>query len=265
MRRWRSVNNLRTHCGRSFGRKFHVFRLIVMVQLLPGAARAAAHAPPTVPDACKIEVKRYLARRPAMRAAEAQVIRLLDAKQYDRSVLALRSEVTRYADPWAGFALGHLYAAGLGVPRSVRSAVHWYRWAARRGNRFAQRQLAGDYVNGAGVGRDPARAAHWFRIGVAPYELGSAEYRLAKEYANATLVPVNQSKQRYYFGESLRTLRELARRPNGEAEFDLGRAYAGGYGVARNRMEALKYFCRAFSHKYEPAAGRIQELEDSHR
>lgn len=259
------MNNQRTHCGRSVGRIFHAVLPIALMHLSPGAARAAAHAPPTVPAACKTEMRRYLARRPAMRAAEAQVIRWLDAKQYDRAVPALRSEVRRYADPWAGFALGHLYAAGLGVPRSVRSAVRWYRWSAMRGNRFAQRQLADAYLNGTGVGRDPARAAHWFRIGVAPYELGRADYWLAKKYASATLVPVNRSKQRYYLDESLRTLRELARRPNGEAEFDLARAYAGGYGVARNRSEALKFFCRAVSHDYEPAARRIRQIEDTHR
>ncbi|MGH8290424.1 MAG: tetratricopeptide repeat protein [Steroidobacteraceae bacterium] len=226
---------------------------------------ALASAPRVAAGTCHAATQRYLARLPAIRAAERQIVGLLNAKHYQSAIPALRSAVTRYGDAWAGVTLGHLYDAGLGVRRSAKTAVRWYLWSAERGNRYAQRQLADAYLNGVGVGRSATRAGYWFRIGVAPYELARSDYWLAETYASGTLAPVNRLKERYYLDESLGILRKLAREPNGEADFDLGRAYAGGHGAARDRTQALRYFCRALALGYGPAAARIRKLEQRNR
>ncbi|MGH8318400.1 MAG: tetratricopeptide repeat protein [Steroidobacteraceae bacterium] len=230
------------------------------------AARAVlASAPRVAAGSCDADVQRYLARLPTVRAAERQIVGLLNAKHYRSAIPALRSAAARYGDAWAGDTLGHLYAAGLGVRRNAKTAFHWYLWSAKRGDRYAQRQLADAYLNGVGVARNATRAAYWSRIGVAPYELARSDYWLAETYASGTLAPANRLKDKYYLDDSLRILRQLAREPNGEADFDLGRAYAGGHGVGRDRAQALKYFCRALALDYGPAAARIQKLEEPDR
>ena len=233
----------------------------LLLTMRPGLANVRRDAA----GACDADVHRYLERLPAVRAAERRIIGLLNAKRYRWAIPALKSAATRYGDPWAGDTLADLYAAGLGVPRSASAAAHWYLWSAERGDPFAQWWLADTYLNGVGVGRDTARAAYWFRIGIAPYELARSDYWLAGTYASGNLAPVNRVKERYYLNESLRILRKLAREPNGEADFDLARAYAGGYGVARDRKMALKLFCRALALGCEPAVTRIRKLEQPHR
>ncbi len=247
------------------GNYFASLLLLMLVMPPPAAGVALASAPPAAAETCNADAQRYLGRLPAERAGERRIIGLLDARQYRQAIAALRSAVARYGDRWAGYTLGHLYAAGLGVRRSAKTAFHWYLWSAERGDHFAERRLANAYLNGVGVRRDPARAAYWFRLGVAPYELARSDYWLAERYASGTLAPVNRAKEKYYLEQSLRILRELARKPNGEADFDLGRAYAGGYGVPRSRSKALGYFCRALALRYWPAAKRIGKIEHAHR
>lgn len=240
--------------------------LLLMLAALPPVARAAsAGSPPIATVTCNADVQRYLAGLPAVRAAERPIVGLLNAKRYRWAIPALQSAVRRYADPWAGYTLGRLYAAGLGVRRSAKTAVQWYLWSARRGNAFAQIQLADVYLNGVGVKRDTARAAYWFRIGIAPEDLATSDEWLAEMYASGTLAPVNEPREKYYRDESLRVLRELAREPNGAADYDLGYAFAGGLGVRRDRAKALGYLCRALRLGYGPAAPLIRKVEDPQR
>ena len=103
-----------------------------------------------------------------VRRINQRIIKTLDAKRYAAAAVALRRAALDHADAWAGNALGDLYAAGLGVPRSSARAFHWYLWSARRGNRFAERRVANAYLNGVGTKANAAAAARWFRRGMAP-------------------------------------------------------------------------------------------------
>lgn len=236
----------------------HPAAVIVLALAMLAPAAAAAKAAPAA--GCRVQAQRYLAHRKALRLTDRRIIGWLNTGRYRRAVAALHPAI-RAGDPWAGRTLGHLYAAGLGVGRSAKTAVHWYRWAAKRGDRFAQRQLANAYLNGVGVARNPARAAYWFRIGIAPYQLALSDYVLAAMYASGTLAPVNRGKEKHYLHESLHILRRLAREPNGAANFYLGVAYAQGHGVARDRTKALAHLCRALALGYGPAAPLIGKLE----
>lgn len=197
------------------------------------------------PISCRGAAGALLKRTPIIRRVDRRIETLINAKHYRRAAAALRGAVLRHADVWAGYTLGGLYASGLGVPRSEHAAFHWYFWAAQRGNRFAQRQVANAYLNGEGVRRNSSAAAYWFRIGIAPWQLAVIYGGLAETYARGHLVPVNHAKVTYYTAKSITDLRALTRRPNAQADYYLGLDYALGRGVLQNRAQATDYLCRA--------------------
>ncbi len=196
-----------------------------------------------------------------MRRSNERIAQLLNARRYRQAQAALRTAVSDYADAWAGDTLGSLYAAGLGVSRNANTAFRWYLWAAERGDRFAQREVANAYLDGEGTQRNTAEAAYWFRIGIAPWQLARMYYGLSRTYARGHLAPVNQGKAGYYLDKSLSDLRELAKEPNGEAAYYLGMAYEYGDGVHRDRTKAVGYLCRAASLHYAPAMTAILHLQ----
>jgi uncharacterized protein len=56
------------------------------------------------------------------------------------------------------------YDNGLGVPKSYKDAVLWYRKATEQGHAIAQTNLAVCYENGEGVPRDRGRAIELYRL-----------------------------------------------------------------------------------------------------
>jgi hypothetical protein len=236
---------------------------LVLLAIQPPTANRlfAAERPTPHLTPCHAVVSGFLARAPLMRRTDERIAQRLDGHQYHQAASALRSAVSRDPDAWAANALGDLYAAGLGVPRSADNAFHWYLWSARRGDRFAQRQVANAYLDGEGTQRNAADAAYWFRIGVAPFQVARMYDSLSGTYARGHLAPVNQSKASYYLDESVADLRALAKEPNGEAAYYLGLAYENGDGVPRDRAKALGYLCRAVSLQYPLAASAIRRLQ----
>jgi hypothetical protein len=212
-----------------------------------------------------VVVHTFLARAPVMRRADESIARLLNERHYRQAAAALRGGVRRYQDAWAGYALGKLYAAGLGVPRSAGDAFRWYLWSAERGDRPAQQEVANAYLNGDGTRRNAAQAAYWFRIGIAPFQLARMYYSLSQTYAEGHLAPVDHGKADYYLDESLDDLRALAQEPNGEAAYYLGLAYEHGDGVPRDRAKAVGYLCRAASLQYAPAITALARLQGHSR
>lgn len=239
--------------------------LFLAAILLPagGKAFAAAPGPGVRIGHCQAIVRSFLAQAPTRRRSDERIVRWLNGRHYNKADSALRSAALRHDDAWAGYTLGHQYAAGLGVPRSAATAFHWYLWSARRGDRFAQRDVANAYLHGQGTRRDPAAAAYWFRIGIAPWQLAVMYHGLAQTYLRGHLAPVNRAKSHYYLKESLAELRQLATEPNGEAAYYLGLAYEHGDGVRRNRVEAMRYLCRAASLRYAKAITEIHRLDST--
>ena len=242
--------------------------LAVALALLGATALAAAAQRPELARrasarlvACRATARALLVRAPRVRRIDQRIERLIDAGRYRQAAAALRNATRRQADAWAGYALGGLYAAGLGVARNAHTAFHWYLWAARHGNHFAQRQVANAYLNGIGTRRNPAAAAYWVRIGIAPWQLAGSYRELAQTYARAHLVPVNGAKVAYYTARSIAELRALARGPNAVANDSLGLAYAYGWGVRRNRAKAFAHLCRAVALRDARAAAALLHLQ----
>lgn len=238
--------------------------LLLTITLLAAGDRLAAatgHPAPVGTIPCRALVSQYLTDAPLIRRADDRIARLLDGRHYGQAVAALRAAVSRYPDAWAGLALGNLYAAGLGVPRSAGEAFRWYLWSAQRGNRFAQREVANAYLDGEGTRRNAAEAAYWFRIGIDPFQVARMYYSLSRTYAEGHLVPVNPDKEIYYRDKSLADLRALTKEPNGEAAYYLGLAYEQGDGVPRDRAKAVGYLCRAAALRYADAFAAIRHLQ----
>ena len=245
--------------GRRWSRWATPMLLAILSQT--GTGVSAAEAPARGAGVqCGMVVRTYLRRAPTIRRADEQIVRLLDTRRYQQADSALRNAVSQYPDAWAGYALGNLYAAGLGVPRNAGSAFHWYLWSAERGNRFAQRQVANAYLDGEGTERNAAKAAYWFRIGIAPFQLAKMYNGLSEIYAKGQLAPVNPAKAAYYLDKDLTELHELAREPNGEAAYYLGLAYERGRGVPRDQAKSVGYLCRAAALQYAPAVTAIRHL-----
>ncbi|OFA16350.1 hypothetical protein A4U49_07935 [Acidithiobacillus ferrivorans] len=244
----------------------------VLLGLCLPMAAGAATMPSPVPIAFSNEAHpgsagagRYLAHAKAMHAADIRIVGLLNAKAYRQAAPRLERTAKQYDDAWAGFALGNLYAAGLGVAKSQTRAFHWYLWSAKAGDRSAQRQVANAYLNGDGVTRNPAQAAYWFRMGMAVPQLVNSNYWLAKTYDKGRGVPKNAAKYQYYLQHSQRILRSLNTEPNGAATYDMGLSYAYGHGAPRDRAKALQWLNRALKLHYAPAAVAIHRLESARR
>jgi hypothetical protein len=94
----------------------------------------------------------------------------------------MESERANSGDPEGQYALGTMYAKGVGVTVDKTRAVSWYRRAAEQGHEKAQYKLGYLLYHGEGVKRSTGQALTWFRTaavkGYAP-----AQYHLGMMYA----------------------------------------------------------------------------------
>ena len=67
----------------------------------------------------------------------------------------------------AQYFLGVMYDNGRGVPKDGKSAVKWYRLAAKQGNALNQTAQGVMYENGIGVPKDHKIAVKWFKLAAA--------------------------------------------------------------------------------------------------
>ena len=65
--------------------------------------------------------------------------------------------------PEAQFAVGQAFAKGLGVPKDLTQALHWYKESASQGVSAAQYALGDMYANGQGIEVDANAAFFWYR------------------------------------------------------------------------------------------------------
>ncbi len=67
----------------------------------------------------------------------------------------------------AQWALGSMYADGLGIPQNYQEAVKWYKLSAHQGNASGLRLLGYMYREGNGVPQDFQRAYVWYSLSAA--------------------------------------------------------------------------------------------------
>lgn len=85
------------------------------------------------------------------------------AKQVAVPNLAALQQAANSGDATAQYNLGKLYAEGLGVPKSHRKAMDYWRLSAGQGYAPAQYGLGWMYFNGRGVVTDFKEGCKWMR------------------------------------------------------------------------------------------------------
>jgi hypothetical protein len=128
---------------------------------------------------------------PALAGPQEDAITALRNRDYVVAFRIWRPEAQKGVTA-AEAGLGSLYAAGLGVDRDPKLAVHWLSRAAAKGHPIAQFDLAQIYHTEASL-RDYGKAASLYRIG-ARRGWGMARIRLADLYARGQGVPRNLAR-----------------------------------------------------------------------
>ena len=83
------------------------------------------------------------------------------------TALRLLLPLAEQGDADAQSLLGHMYAAGDGVPQNYAEAAKWYREAADQGEARAQASLGSAYISGQGVPKDFILAYMWLNLSAA--------------------------------------------------------------------------------------------------
>ncbi len=138
-------------------------------------------------------------------------------------------------DPAVQEALGDMHYLGSGVKRDVAKAFCWYKKAAENNRPGAQTWIGQAYWCGLHVPCDQAEAVKWFRKAS---ENGSADAPrcLGTAYAEGRGgLPVDKKR-------AFRCFLMSAERGDAQAQFAVGKAYEQGDGVARNAVEAVKWY-----------------------
>jgi TPR repeat protein len=152
-------------------------------------------------------------------------------------------ELADQGDPRAEFdrgdmyALGDLYAMGVGVPQDYAEAVKWYREDAEQGNANAQFNLGFMYSAGQGVPQDYTEAVKWFREAAEQGHAG-AQNNLGFMYHAGQGVPQDDA-------EAVTWYRKAAEQGEAVAQISLGVMYANGRGVRQDHAEAFKWYRKA--------------------
>ena len=127
----------------------------------------------------------------------------------------------------AQFALGRMYAEGLGVAQDEADALAWYGRAAEQGHTDAQREVGPDYLG--------------------------AIYGIAPPNAAITVVQAAPTPQ------DVAGVRARAERGDATAQYRLGKMYEVGRGVSGNLAEAVDWYRRAAEQ------GHVQALYETAR
>lgn len=178
--------------------------------------------------------------RPAPAGSAPAVDLAYGAYQRGLYVTALREATARLErDPEDAAALtllGELYNQGLGVRQDPVKAAEWYRLAARRGEPHALSALGLMAIDGRGMEKNPGRGKAWLEEAAAKGEPAAA-YNLALLLLSTGTAPD--------LARAVELLRIAAGAELSDAQHALGVLYLRGRGVAKDPVEAARWFYKA--------------------
>lgn len=149
--------------------------------------------------------------------------------------------------------LGYLYQTGLGVARDDGLATQWYARSAEGGDRVGQMRLAVMYRDARGVARDLKQAEKLLSM-AADQDSAWAMRALGVLYTRGgDGVPLDHVK-------AVELFRKASDRGDAEAQYNLGRAYESGLGVAKDRQRALEWYGLATGKGHAIALQRLDKL-----
>lgn len=174
----------------------------------------------------------------------------------------------------AQFNLGLCYLGGKGVPQDHAEAAKWFRKAADQGDASAQFNLHVCYDNGEGLPQDRTEAYKWLLLAAAQGDKDAREVvpklerqltreQLAEGQKRAsTFKPPEVSSleagQSAVSSKELADLRAQAEKGDAKAQNELGEVlYAGKAGVAKNPVEAVKWFRQAAEQHHAAAQSNL--------
>lgn len=156
-------------------------------------------------------------------------------------------------DVRAQFAIGDLYAWGLGVPKDAAEAMRWFRKSADQGNAYAQYLLANKYAEGGLVlPQDYAEAMKWYHKS-AEQGYAQAQYRLGVIHDTGDGVPQDHA-------EALKWYRRAVEQGFAKAQYNLAVIYDKGLGVPQDHAEAYIWYSLAATGGFKDASRSRDEL-----
>ncbi len=152
--------------------------------------------------------------------------------------------------------LGAAYYDGhRGFEQSFAKAVHYYKMAARNGNRQAQENLAYCYYYGRDMEKDYEKAFHYFALGAFDGHLISL-YKIGDMYLNGYYVEKNEKEAFVIYMRCLETMTEEAEKHvAGPVYLRLGKMFLNGLGVEADPKSALVCYQKAESFLYDMVKG----------
>lgn len=152
--------------------------------------------------------------------------------------------------------LADYYKNGEGITKDIVEAVKWYRKAAEQWDDAAMNSLGECYAKGEGVAINPNEAVKWFRKAAEPRKLQPGDVVTDAEFTTDThnySLAQNNLGLCYAKGEgvakdpveAVKWFRKAAEQGNSDAQNNLGVCYANGEGVAKDTAEAARLFRKA--------------------
>ena len=149
--------------------------------------------------------------------------------------------------------VGVMLRKGEGVAKNEIEGARWVETAANNGVALADFLMSWLYSEGQGVTRNLTLAEKHLRE-AAIAGLPDAQAALGSAHINGAYgVEISVPK-------ALDWLRKAADQGNAHSQYALGIAYADGYGVTRDRVEAASWFQKASRQGHQQATARLQTL-----
>ncbi len=145
-------------------------------------------------------------------------------------------------DADAQYNLGLMYENGKGVLQNDKTAVKWYRLAAKQGDADAQYNLGLMYENGKGVLQNDKTAVKWYRLAAKQGD-ADAQYNLGR---GSGVVFDNKAAAIKRDKAAVKGYRLAAEQGHVGAQYELGRMYARGNRIInKDAKAAVKWYSLA--------------------
>lgn len=156
-----------------------------------------------------------------------------DSEALRQEVVAQLRKAAEAELPAALHLLGVASEQGLGTERDISAAAEFYRQAAEKGHRLAQRRWGLALMQGAGVDANPCEGETWLRRAALAGDAEAAAL-VGNLYAAGGKLPPNHAEAASWF-------RRAAEAGHKGAARSLGLLYLNGAGVARDEEEAARW------------------------
>jgi localization factor PodJL len=156
-------------------------------------------------------------------------------------------------DPAAQFEIAARFAEGKGIKQDFKEAMTWYQRAAQQGFTPAQYRLATLYERGLNGGPDLQRARLWYQRAADQGNVKAMHNLAVLSAGSDTSGASDYPTAAQWFGEA-------AKRGLADSQFNLAVLTESGLGVAKDPIEAYKWFALAARNGDKEATRRRDQM-----